>query len=291
MAAALYYKEKFPYDLIWPIFIRSPHREVAFTVENGKTQSDFFIRYQSTTSGLDLKNLIATKKNLKVIHIGAYYNDERNLKASGLCGVELKFDLDLDVINRPFCCGREKKCCEKCWIFAETAMEVIEYVMVNVYGISEDKIVHVFSGNKGCHTWILEEKFFELKDSGRNTILQNIMLTNTSKSMKDGIYAICKKYYDILKEKDYGEKFCKEFIHDKSLREDILHYFLPKFDENVTKETSHLTKIPLSMHPTTGKIATIIDKKTRKPLSFDESVQFLQRLFAKKLPIFNCKGY
>jgi DNA primase catalytic subunit len=276
----VYYKLVFPYELIWKLFVRSEHREVALSCEY--KSREFYKRFQSTPTHLAFANTV-TQKNVKAVHIGAFYDNERNMNPSYFCGKELVFDLDLnDNPARSICCGKEKKCCEKCWIFAEAAMEIIEFFMTQVYGICESQIVHVFSGSKGFHTWILDPCFFNLNDIGRGNVLDHMLLNNTQQDVKDAVYAICKKYYDQFKEEDYAKEFCRLFIRDTTLRVDIEHFFLPKFDQAVTKSKIHLTKIPLAMHPSSKKIATIINKETKQPMTLEESIEFLENLCTDK---------
>jgi DNA primase small subunit len=66
------------------------------------------------------------------------------------------------------CCSG-KKICVKCWKLMIVAAEIITTSLEEDYDFH--KIMYVFSGGRGLHIWVCDERARKLKDSVRKSIV------------------------------------------------------------------------------------------------------------------------
>lgn len=273
-----YYKtngnKSFPFELIYSLFVRSDRREVTFWKGTSP------IRYKSIKSGIEFRSIAKSTHGLTGIDVGAFYDDVSLPPKERIpIGRELVFDIDLNDYNRVFCdCSKQKTCCKLCWIYIDCAIDVICYLMRQI-GITQDKILVFFSGRRGAHFWILDEKLFHYTEQQRINLLRFLNLENTPENIVNDVFEICWKYYNILISYENGVKFAKIAINSESIdtqRRDILGLFKPHFDKNVTTSMNHLIKIPMSMHSSTKVVMQLIDKNTKSKLSFEEAIEILK---------------
>jgi DNA primase catalytic subunit len=142
-------------------------------------------------------------------------------------------DIDINDYNRDgVCdCGDAHKMCNTCYLtLLQPAQRCLDYLLKQVYGFK--KVFHVFSGKRGMHTWILDDRVWEWTREQREVFLKSISVDSIT----------------IKKDKTVQTAFFKRPAFDIDP-----HY--PVFDRAVTEDQTHLKKLPLMMHQDTLNIS------------------------------------
>lgn len=196
-------------DLSKGIFQR---RELAFVQENG-----IFQRHLSFSTRDAMKNLICTL-NPCAINLGAVYEkppieqkkyvSHVHHKASdGLCrsGVEttnkitqreLVFDIDLtDYDNVRTCCSGTMVCW-LCWKFIAVACDIIADFLERNYQFKH--LLWVFSGRRGIHCWVCDERARMMNDDERAWVVNQIYVETCISRKKSNQFDEKQPQADIL---------------------------------------------------------------------------------------------
>jgi DNA primase small subunit len=176
----LYYSNIFPFKHFFrwlsnensEVFER---REFSFTLEN-----DIYVRFQSYKNDEDFKK--ETLRGLPhKIDIGAiyntlpkYHNSVINNDSKGFQPVqkEMVFDIDMTDYDDIRTCCQKAKICNKCWKFMEIAYKIINVILTDDFGF--EKILWVFSGRRGIHCWVSDDRAKNLTNEGRSAIANYI---------------------------------------------------------------------------------------------------------------------
>uniref|UniRef100_A0A158P9F9 DNA primase n=1 Tax=Angiostrongylus cantonensis TaxID=6313 RepID=A0A158P9F9_ANGCA len=250
-----YYKRIFPFKpfVKWLCYNRKPEeyfakREFAFILEG-----DVHLRYRSFDNPAEFENELC-KISPHKLDIGAFYSHKPkdNKKYSDFKAVEreLVFDIDLTDYGSVRKCCSEAKVCEKCWRFISVAVQVLDklleepaYSALEHFGFKAR--MWVFSGRRGVHCWVGDEKARKLTNAGRSAVAEYLSL--------------------IVIASDLGKNFLRWFV---------LWHTYPRLDVNVStviKRTNileilktvlglnHLLKSPFCIHPKTGNVAVPLD--------------------------------
>lgn len=146
------------------------NREFAFTLQN-----DAYLRYQSfATADLLRKDIL--RLNPSRFEIGPQYSanprDRKTLqrKTSTFRPIskELVFDIDLTDYDEIRTCCDKANICHKCWTFITMAIRVIDVALRDDFGF--DHILWVYSGRRGAHAWICDQRARNLPDDKRRAI-------------------------------------------------------------------------------------------------------------------------
>lgn len=87
---------------------------------------------------------------------------------------ELVFDLDADDFKDiKHCCG-DSEICEKCWPYMECALECLIKALTENFGFKY--ILPVFSGRRGIHIWVCDQRARELSGPVRDKIVKYLNL-------------------------------------------------------------------------------------------------------------------
>lgn len=225
-----YYMESYPFKLLHSLYNITSHRELTFRLNNTiflrnqifKNFSDFESAIlEIVPSQLDIGSSFtfpATKKNIM--------EDSRIFKTYER---ELVFDVDVTDYDRNCGCRGTKNMCNECFKLAKAAMEHLNRVLRHNFGYK--RLLFVYSGGKGMHCWVFDERARKLPAEGRRAILNFL--------------------------KNYREKTIKN-IYDKyglDIKKD--HIVL---DAEVTTNFRHLLKLPFSVH-SNGKVSVPVDIK------------------------------
>jgi DNA primase small subunit len=224
-----YYKKYYPSELIIDWLTKKgkknlKNREFCFTLENDK-----YIRYQSFKSSKEFEKRISKLNPIK-IDIGGIYNQEprnyienknnKNKIIELICQEkELVFDIDISDYDDVRKCCQNNDVCTKCWKYIISGAKILERILVEDFGFQ--KIFFVFSGRRGIHCWVCDERASILNKNARTAIEKYIYYervkdnkdNNNNKikrnfaepvypSFESAVSIIKNDFYDILKEQN-----------------------------------------------------------------------------------------
>lgn len=164
-------------------------REFSFTLEN-----DIYVRFQSYRSDEEFKKEVMRGLPIK-IDIGAIYNTQpkyhnsvtTSLDNKGFVPVqkEMIFDIDMTDYDDIRTCCKEAKICNKCWKFMVVAYKILNAILVEDFGFNN--VMWIFSGRRGIHCWVSDERARNLNNDGRTAIANFIKyrLINSSTGVKN----------------------------------------------------------------------------------------------------------
>jgi DNA primase small subunit len=253
----IYYSHFFPYEIYfyWLGQGNIDHfqrREFSFTLEN-----DVYFRFQSFTSSEELKKKLISYCPKK-IDIGAMYNvlPTQHKEADPFFPQEkeIVFDIDMTDYDDIRTCCQEAKLCNKCWKYMIVAYKILDQILKEDFGFQH--ILYAFSGRRGIHAWLCDERARILKDNGRIAIanyikyrMSNIKL-EINPNLKDPIHplyerainTIDKYFNDILNEQnllndDKGKNLIKGLVRayfGNSYQEDKIDKILNSKNNNVS---------------------------------------------------------
>ena len=198
-------------------------------------------RHIAISSELDLKAYVIENVPAHVYYSTAYYSDpSAEMDKKGWLGADLIFDIDADHMPRPS--------------LKAAKLEVLKLVKIltDDFGVDENDIEVVFSGRRGYHVHVYDERFRELESAERREIVDYLTLTGLKggKQMER-----IKNCAEKLRSK-YGDRAFE--ICSSKLRVHI--------DPPVTADIKRLIRLPNSLHGKTGLRVT--------PVSIDRLEDF-----------------
>ena len=145
-------------------------REFCFTLDG-----DIFVRYQSFKDGMELKKALQDRCPSK-IDIGPVYTVDPQRRAAyttaqgGFSPVEreLVFDIDISDYDDVRNCGQEGHICSKCWPLMAAAVAILDRGLREDFGFQH--ILFVFSGRRGLHCWVCDERARRMTDDQRAAV-------------------------------------------------------------------------------------------------------------------------
>jgi DNA primase small subunit len=145
-------------------------REFCFTLDG-----DIFVRYQSFKDCDDLATALQNRCPSK-IDLGPVYTVDPQRRAAyagsaqGFSPVEreLVFDIDLTDYDDVRTCGQGGHICTKCWPLMAAAIQVLNAGLRQDFGFKH--ILFVFSGRRGVHCWVCDERARKLSDEQRAAV-------------------------------------------------------------------------------------------------------------------------
>ena len=143
----------------------------------------------------------------------------------------LVLDIDMNDYDRTdVCdCGTQAKMCDQCYFtLLVPAQKFLKYILEKRYGFQ--KVLYVFSGKRGMHVWVLDDRVWSWTREQRQVFLDSISCD--AFSIKNDTYIMNDIFNNNLK-------------------------LFPKFDEAVTVDPCHLKKLPLMMHQDTRNICIL----------------------------------
>ncbi|KAK9824453.1 hypothetical protein WJX72_010358 [[Myrmecia] bisecta] len=145
-------------------------REFCFTLEG-----DIFVRYQSFKDGDELQAALVRRLPAK-IDIGPVYNVDPQRRAAVAGGErafapverELVFDIDMTDYDSVRTCGKEGHICHLCWPLMAVAIKILDEGLREDFGFNH--LLWVFSGRRGIHCWVCDDRARQLTDEQRSSI-------------------------------------------------------------------------------------------------------------------------
>jgi len=181
----VYYSRLFPYSHMfrWLCYGHDPSktkenplidanffrcREFSFTLAG-----DIYIRYLSFRDAEEMKREIIAKQPHKM-DLGAVYNlapDKHNsIKNKSFQPVqrELVFDIDLTDYDEIRTSASGTDITRRCWQFMSVAVQVLDRALREDFGFKD--ILFVYSGRRGIHCWVCDERARMLTDQQRSAV-------------------------------------------------------------------------------------------------------------------------
>ena len=185
-----YYSKFYPSKLILNWLGRNnikllKNRELCFTVQN-----DRYIRYQSFETLIQFQNRIQKLVPIK-IDVGAIYNTEpryyaEHKQTSDLIFLEkeLVFDIDMSDYDDVRTCCTGVDICSKCWKFIICGAKILDRILREDFGFK--KYFFDFSGRRGIHCWVCDEKACKLNNKERQMIESYIYMIELMMNWQKG---------------------------------------------------------------------------------------------------------
>jgi DNA primase small subunit len=181
-----YYGTQFPADEVFKFCTlhhshRPENREIAVTNAAG-----FWTRYNSVLNPKELRTLLLKRGPAATLHLGPHYHGAAD-RARGreIKGKQLPFDLDLTDV--PFLGGfdgisrTDQTSNDRFVRLVFGQAHVLRAILHEVFGF--EHFLPVYSGRRGVHLWVLDERADALTDEARKAICAMI---NPPKSREDG---------------------------------------------------------------------------------------------------------
>lgn len=164
-----YYRTQFPFDAIEKFLCQSND---AIDQREFGLDSTFFKRYVCSSDKATLKQSL-TQHDDATIHVGPVYSGRvgrpRGENASVPTRRELVFDVDLTDydflgIGKPV----DVDLCDRCWPVAGLAVFFLKFVLEHQFGFTNFLVV--YSGRRGVHLWVLDNRAMALSKEARESI-------------------------------------------------------------------------------------------------------------------------
>jgi len=168
-----YYNDHYPWKAL-----------VAFLTRHGDelckrefaVEGDYYRRYVVANDADELKREVLAMRGLKSFHVGPVYN-ERVVRSSAHAHSwperrELVFDLDLtdyDFLELETPEGDvDADACDRAWCVCAVGIFILQWVLRKAFGFEE--FVVVYSGRRGAHLYVCDDKAMNLSDDVRAAI-------------------------------------------------------------------------------------------------------------------------
>lgn len=156
-------------------------REFSFTLHD-----DIYLRYQSFSDSSEFRQSLV-KKNPVKIDIGAVFKNppkdaKKNFEVHEAQERELIFDIDMDDYDEIRTCCNGPSICKLCWKFMMIGVEIIDKALREDFGFQH--ILWVFSGRRGIHAWVSDERARLLSTKARDAIVSYLSLVQGGQNEK-----------------------------------------------------------------------------------------------------------
>lgn len=177
------------------------------------------------------------------------------LQPLGEVVIDVDMDPDFHDRSRMCACGAQRRVCDVCWaIFMDSALLVLNY-MLDFFGLTAR--FTVFSGRRGFHIWILDERCFYWNAEQRARFIDAIQQPTKGSLLYKGAKDLLQPLYEKYKEK----LVAPGFAGGGGGGDDCMILF-PCMDRAVTADATHLHKLPLTVHPESLNLCTVFDSRT-----------------------------
>ncbi len=157
-------------------------------------------------------------------------------------------DIDISEFDRSGICDCDRRVvCDVCWnTFAPSIRNVTEYFLKDVFGFKG--VFAVFSGGRGIHYWVLDERVISLGPDGR-TVLFDCIATRLELD----------PHYELIMERFLRPAYKSNELLVQGVSDAvILSRLYPRYDRAVSVTAYHLKKMPLLLHQTTRNLCIVL---------------------------------
>ena len=184
-----YYKTMFPFERIskwlsYSDFSANPEydgylarREISYNIASDfDPDEEFVIRHLCYENHKKFKDDVLEKLPVR-IDIGAVFEQEPrknkdsvNKEKAVATDREFVIDIDMSDYDKIRSCCKGKKLCPKCWKFMHLAYKVLKRSLNQDFGFIN--ILWVFSGRRGIHAWVSDERARIMRNDVRASLTQ-----------------------------------------------------------------------------------------------------------------------
>nr|XP_002129877.1 DNA primase small subunit [Ciona intestinalis] len=186
-------------------------REFSFTLQN-----DIYVRYQSFASEAEFRKELK-KMNPYKIDIGAIYSappKHRNRVSGGSfkpLTKELVFDIDMTDYDDVRKCCQGADICKKCWTLMSIAIKILNRALKDDFGFKH--LLWVYSGRRGVHCWVCDEKARSLSAHARSSIVEYLSLIQAGNhekrvTLRDPVHPYIRNCHQVIR--SYWDKYAIE---------------------------------------------------------------------------------
>ena len=175
LTAVQFYRDHYPWQALVAFLTR--HGD-ALSKREFAVEGDYYRRYVVAKDADELKREVLAMRGLASFHIGPVYN-ERVVRSAAQAYMhswpvrrELVFDLDLtdyDFLELETPEGDvDADACDKAWCVCAVGIFILQRLLKNAFGFQE--FVVVYSGRRGAHLYVCDDKAMGLPDDVRAAI-------------------------------------------------------------------------------------------------------------------------
>ncbi len=232
---------------------RFSNREYGFT----QFDKDGMIRHLKFSSENEIMNFIIKNVPSNSYYSSAYYKkpDAQKMDEKEWLGADLIFDLDADHIV-----SGETTYEDMLFIVKKETKKLIENFLLSDFGFDEKDLEIVFSGGRGYHIHVRNEKIYSLKSDERRELVSYITASNMD-------------FMDLINIKVDGEK---KFIENYFLYPEDYGGWYSKFSRSLNQVIENLVDLYDS-----GRIYEL--EKLLSDAGIKNKKRFMENIFLKKV--------
>jgi DNA primase small subunit len=204
-----YYQDMFPFDriarwLAYDDWKGNPdfneyfnRREISYNMAVDE-DNEYVIRHLCYANPENWKKEVLAKVPIR-IDIGAVFDQEPRKNKDSISREkslaldrEYVIDIDMSDYDRIRSCCSGKKLCQRCWKFMYVAYKVLKKALKEDFGF--ENVLWVFSGRRGIHAWISDER---------------------ARIMRNEVRAAITDYLDISISADQADSLVKRQVRDQ----------------------------------------------------------------------------
>jgi DNA primase catalytic subunit len=170
---AQYYRTEYPADAVHALVAlhtdgRPENSEVSLTARKRDGGGEYWARANALPTPQSLRQLLA-RPAATAVHLGAHYDrlaSQASQPGTEVRGKPFVFDIDLQDSLQ---IDKGDQAANDRWVrlvFAQ--VYVLKAALEEVYGF--EHFLAVYSGRRGCHLWVLDERAFRLDDEARSAV-------------------------------------------------------------------------------------------------------------------------
>jgi DNA primase small subunit len=169
-------------------------------------------------------------------------------------------------------CCQEAKLCNKCWKYMIVAYKILDQILKEDFGF--ENILYAFSGRRGIHAWLCDERARKLKDDGRIAIanyikykISNIKM-EINQGLKDPVHPLYERAITII----------DEYFNDVLNEQNLLN------DEKGKNLLKGLIKAYFGNNSQEDKIDKILNSQNNNisTIKLDEIIKYLNNINQNK---------